>query len=261
MTVDEKVSYEKIQNFVTAVMNLNNPESPNPLTKKTHTEYFLFYQNHKTFIKPLTENLPKHSFKPTLDPESEKLAALVKEKRKKTYGDSKIENLLVHEYQKTNEKIEAKRKIKESYFPEDCTFKPKIKRGPVYSEEDFKDNFSLASDYRKLAFESSWTRTELLYNFFKIESEKKEKNSRTVEDADFERNMNECTFVPTLDKPKFQSCQVFETKGVAEVVNRMKKAREDNENSEKNKAKELPLMKFGIEFKHRNHGFEKNAKK
>ena len=85
-------------------------------------------------------------------------------------------------------------------MPNECTFKPKTKRGPKPTDELFSETASLASDYLKLISDKTQHRTEALYNFYKLEQEKKEKNMRTVDDIDIEKNMSECTFTPCLEK-------------------------------------------------------------
>jgi hypothetical protein len=242
---DTSVPLDKIQEFIVSIMNLNKSKSTLPV-KKIHKEYILMYNNKKKYVKTPTKPDSPFSFKPTLDETSQKIAAEVKQKRISDFGNDKIENILVNQHKKSQEEIEKKRKIKELDMPKDCTFKPKIERGPVYSEEDFRDSMSLASDYLKLSSENLSTRTEILYNFSKIKSERKDKISRTLEEMEYEKNMNECSFVPSLEKPKFISHPPNEAKGVAESIDRLKKARAD---SQTKSPQDLQPMKFGVESK------------
>lgn len=242
---------QKAKNFILSVMNLDT--NLNQQSKKQHLEYLDFYktrQNAPKTKKPRSSTPPGFSFRPILDENSEKIAASVKQKRTVNLGNDKIENILMYEYKKTVEKLQAVRKNHEQKKLEcpDCTFKPKINRGPKDFGDDFKDNFSLISDYMKMCGEKTGTRNEMLYLFSKLESEKKERFARTVEDMEIEKNMGECSFAPSLDKPKINLNVSTGVKGVAEVVERMRKARNEEE---KPQGEIFSPMKFGIDFKPR----------
>ncbi|OMJ82928.1 hypothetical protein SteCoe_16261 [Stentor coeruleus] len=245
------VSIEKAKNFIYAIVNLD--PNPSRLSKKQHLEYFDFYktrQNIPKTKKTRAQTPVGFLFRPVLDENSEKIAAGVMQKRTFNLGNAKIENILLHEYKKAIEKLENMKKDREQEqldCPE-CTFHPKTYRGPKILNEEFKDNFSLISDYMKLCGEKSGTRNEMLYWFSKVENEKKERLTRTVDDMEYEKNMGECSFNPSLDKPKISKRVVKEIKGVSENVERMRKARNEEE---KNQGENYGTMRFGIDFKPR----------
>lgn len=245
------VSIEKAKNFIYAIANLD--PNPSRLTKKQHLEYFDLYKTRENVpkIKKTRAQTPVgFSFRPVLDENSEKIAASVMQKRTFNLGNAKIENILLHEYKKAVEKLENMKKNREQEqldCPE-CTFHPKTHRGPKAFNEEFKDSFSLISDYMKLCGEKSGTRNEMLYWFSKVENEKKERLARTVDDMEYEKNMGECSFIPSLDKPKISKRVVNEIKGVSENVERMRKVRNEEE---KMHGESFEPMKFAIDVKPR----------
>ena len=243
---DSSIAFPKIQDFLQSVLNIS--KDPSQASNKLHLDYFSFYQTKKSKIKHTGQESEVYAFKPTLDSNSEKLAAEAKRRRIEKIGNNKIENILIIERQRAEEKIEALRELKSQDFPEECTFQPKITRGPQYSEEEFKDSMSLSSDYLRLASFVGGSRTSLLYNFSRLESERKERTTRTVEDMEIEKNMGECSFVPNMEKPRFNMKAPVEVKGTREMMERLQACRQD---TGKDGKKEITAMKFGIDHKPR----------
>lgn len=211
----------QIKSFISSILTPSSPKS-----QKQHLTYLQFYHN---FHKPAPSQLQKpiFSFKPSILPKSQKLAAIVNETRATNAANKKIEHILYTLHDKKLKKNEEKKKNIDLLISPECTFRPVTNRGPNIIEEDIKDNISLSSDYLRLLSENKFSRHEVLYSFSKVELERKEKASRTVEDWEIERNMGECSFVPDLDKPKIDWKAGNEAKGVEQALERMSRARED----------------------------------
>ena len=216
------VPIPQIKSFISSILSPSSPKS-----QKQHLAYLQFYHN---FHKPSSSvqiQKQNFSFKPSILPKSQKLAAIVNETRATNAANKKIEHILYTLHDKKLKKNEEKKNNFDSLISPECTFHPVTNRGPNIVEEDIKDNFSLSSDYLRLLSETKCSRHELLYSFSKVEQERKEKASRTVEDWEIERNMGECSFVPDMDKPKIDWKAGHEAKGVEQALERMTRGRED----------------------------------
>jgi len=185
-------------------MNLSKPDQSDPQKTKTQKTFSQLYENRKNKQhKP--DELPSpdktHTFKPKINQISKDLAKTVKSKRLTVYSSSKPEVVLNLINKEEKKRIEQKRGKIESEDLKPCTFKPVTYRGPkVQKEDQVPDNYSLSTDYLKTLSEKDQHRCDLLYNFSKVEQEKKTRTMRSVEDYDLEKNMTECTFTPNLEK-------------------------------------------------------------
>jgi hypothetical protein len=233
------VDLEKIKSFILDILILNHSLK----SHKIHVEFLKFYLNQKESSTP-ADSSPLPSFRPEIDAKSQKLAAVVNENRAANMGNKKIEHVLFNLHKEKLKKLQQRRETLEMIVSPECTFTPQTTRGPKLSEEEFKDSVSLSSDYLRLLNEKKISRNELLYSFNKVELERKEKMQRTSEDWEIERNMGECSFVPDLDKPKFDFKVRDEAKGIEQAIDRVRKARE-----EKKAEVFYPPMKFGVDFK------------
>ena len=197
---DSKLLISAINGLLLSIMNLSKsiPQSK----AKPSQEYKILYENrkNKTEEKQPMPVVKSYTFKPSLNSVTEEMAKIIKSKRSAEFNETRPEKVLEMIEKSAKEKLEKRRNNEQSELPTDCTFKPKTKRGPRMDGEVFTENASLASDYLKLSSERKEHRTELLYNFSKLEQERKERLARTVEDIDIEQNMAECTFTPCLEK-------------------------------------------------------------
>ena len=234
------IDLEKIKSFILDILTLNHSIK----SHKIHVEFLKFYHNHQEPSPRGDSSQFTPSFKPEIDHKSQKLAAIVNETRASNMGNKKIEHVLYNLHQEKLKKLEQRRKTLEMIISPECTFQPQTIRGPKINEEEFKDSASLSSDYLRMLAENKMTRNEVLYNFNKVKVERKEKIQRTSEDWEFERNMGECSFVPDLDKPKFDLKSKEEARGAEEAIDRVRKVREERKSEVS-----FPQMKFGIDLK------------
>ncbi|OMJ89200.1 hypothetical protein SteCoe_8676 [Stentor coeruleus] len=197
---NKKISPAKAKELFLDILNLTQPLTPNSI--KIHLEFKTLSDNKKSQRKSRKTSLKikSHAFSPTLNSVSKELFKNVKAKRIMNYNAFRPEMVLEIIEKEANLKMEKKRKEQNSKLPEDCTFRPKTKRGPIISEEDLSESASLSSNYLKMLSEGSINKTKLLYNFSKLEKERKEMTFRTIDEADIEKNMSECTFSPSLEK-------------------------------------------------------------
>lgn len=197
---EAKTTSEKIKNFLLGLMNLAKDD---PGSLKIHKEFKVLYDNRKNRqVKPVEITKPNKTctFKPKINSVSKDLAKVVKSKRMTVYSSSKPEIVLGLISKEEKKAIEKKREKNEMEDLKPCTFKPTTHRGPKIQEEHFADNFSLSTDYLKILSDKDQHRCDMLYNFSKIEQEKKVRTMRSIEDCDLEKNMSECTFTPNLEK-------------------------------------------------------------
>lgn len=198
-TPDSKLPIDPIRSLLLSIMSLNKESQ-----KKVQSDYKTFYENRKNKPKnnKKSSNIAKPTFKPSLNSVTEEIAKAIKAKRSSEFNETKPEKVLEMIEKAANLKLEELRKKKQNEMPSECTFQPTTKRGPRFPEESYTEIGSLASNYIKLSAEKREHRADLLYNFSKIEQEKKEKQARTIEDIEIEQNMSECTFTPCLDKKR-----------------------------------------------------------
>lgn len=234
------IDLEKIKSFILDILTLNHSIK----SHKIHVEFLKFYHNQQEPSPRGASSQFTPSFKPEIDHKSQKLAAIVNETRASNMGNKKIEHVLYNLHQEKLKKLEQRRKTLEMFINPECTFQPQTTRGPKISEEEFKDSASLSSDYLRMLAENKMTRNEVLYNFNKLKVERKEKIQRTSEDWEYERNMGECSFVPDLDKPKFDLKVKEEARGAEEAIDRVRKVREERKSEVS-----FPQMKFGLDLK------------
>lgn len=201
-TEESKSSAEKIKTFLLNLMNLSKPDQSDSL--KTQKAFAQLYDNRKSKQnKPDEPQNPEKTFtfKPKINSISKDLAKTVKSKRLTVYSSAKPEVVLNLISKEEKKQIDKKREKIESEDLKPCTFKPVTYRGPkVKTEDQLADNCSLSTDYLKILSEKDQHRCDLLYNFSKLEQEKKSRTMRSVEDYDLEKNMTECTFTPNLEK-------------------------------------------------------------
>lgn len=228
----DKVDSNSIKQFLLSVMNFSKPSDGH--FKNAFVEFRRFYENRRDRIDP-DKNLKKplnFAFKPEINPFSLELARIVKEKRMNSYSTDKPEKVLQLIQKSAKDKLKEERERMKDKGLEDCTFRPQTVRGPLYSEESWTDSESLASNYLKLLNEGQKHRCDLLYSFSKIESEKKEKEMRSVDDMEIEKNMGECTFTPNLEKRLLKNQKDSEVKGVKKVIEKLRQKNKSREKSE-----------------------------
>lgn len=211
---NKKISPAKTKELFLDILNLSQPLTPNSI--KIHLDLKVLSDNKKSQRKSRKTSLKikSHAFSPTLNSVSKELFKNVKAKRIMNYNAFRPEMVLEMIEKEANLKMEKKRKELNAKLPEDCTFRPKTKRGPMILDEDFNESTSLASNYLKMLSEGSYNRGKILYNFSKLEQERKEMIFRTVDEADIEKNMSECTFSPSLEK----SCHRKTVSPIARIV-------------------------------------------
>mmetsp|Transcript_12550 Transcript_12550/g.12620 ORF Transcript_12550/g.12620 Transcript_12550/m.12620 type:complete len:322 (-) Transcript_12550:25-990(-) len=203
---------------------------------KLHRVFYMFYENrtnqtHHSNINPTYKNKVEYSFRPQINKDSSKMADGVKLRRTESLGSKKChEDLLISEKQKIDEKINKLKKVYEQENRKECTFKPSINKKPVYKMAEKNPKDTLAEEYKKISEDPSVHRSVALYNLSEVERKRKEKLARTAEELEIEKAQAECTFTPNLEKPILnENADLLEKKGVAETVNRMRRAREEQE--------------------------------
>ena len=115
-----------------------------------------------------------------------------------SYSTARPEKVLLMIDKEAKKKIDEKRKKVENDEVNKCSFCPKVRRGPKFEDGILTDSQSLVNDYFRILEDSEHHRCDVLFSFSKVEQEKKEKMMRSVEEADIERNMSECTFTPDI---------------------------------------------------------------
>ncbi|CAG9315007.1 unnamed protein product [Blepharisma stoltei] len=203
---------------------------------KLHRVFYMFYENrtnqtHHSNINPTYKNRVEYTFRPQINKDSSKMADGVKLRRTESLGTNKShEDYLISEKQKVDEKINKLKKEYEHENRKECTFKPSINKKPAYKMAEKNPKDTLSEEYKKISEDPNVHRSVALYNLSEIERKRKEKLARTAEELEIEKAQAECTFTPKLEKPILnESADLLEKKGVAETVNRMRRAREEQE--------------------------------
>ena len=212
-TPDMTVSLEKSESQQFGVFVDSNFSVTKDDVLRIHKVFISFYENRQLstqIIKQLQGE--EFSFKPRLNPGTESLAKEV-QKRAGSLFSQKREEYLQEEKKKTQEKIEKIKKEKEEKEAKDCTFRPNIKKSASKTE--------IASDSH---------RTLSLYEKSKDIKEKKEQQMKTLLEQEIEKNMNECTFAPKIEKAKIkENNEILYSKSVQQQLLRMQKARDEQE--------------------------------
>lgn len=251
------VSKENLKTFVLAVMDcyISNEAGDNEASNLTtsigklvdgefvllknevnrlHRAFYMFYENrssHKTSTKKYKSKV-EYSFRPQIDEASLKLAENVRTNRTQETGSrTKHEDYLISEKQKLQDKLEQLKKELQKKETEECTFKPTVTEMPSYQMAKKEPKDSLSQDYKKLSEEHKSThRTELLYNLSGSQKRRKEQLAKTGEELEAQKDKEECTFAPKIEKPTvYEETDLYEKKGVNEFINKLQKGRRNKE--------------------------------
>jgi hypothetical protein len=210
-------SPSKVKEFLLVIQNLSHPND-----SKLFFEYKLLTDNRK-----LSKDFPKQkislnfSFKPEINPVSLDLAKTVRGKRMNSYSTARPEKVLLIIQKEADKKVEEQRKKAENDAFLKCSFRPKTSRGPCLEDEFWSESNSLACDYFKILNEKQH-RCEILFDFSKVEQERKEKGRRTADDFEIERNMGECTFTPDIHKKLKEGASTERTRQKIRILPKQK---------------------------------------
>lgn len=213
--------------------------------KKIHRTFELWYENrlsvtNKSYLNRSFKHNEDFSFHPQLNKSSSKLASDYRKKRSDSAGPhNQYIEYLINEKKKTLEKNEKLKREKEEQEYESCTFRPKTTSIPSTSRAGSTTRSnkreSLSEEYLKTVSDPSAKihRTDVLYQFSKVAQDKKTKRIRNPEDVEIEKNKDECTFAPDIKASSKSvtnlSISASEAKGVSQLIERLRKARADNE--------------------------------
>lgn len=185
----------KLKDFLLLIQNLEDIKNA-----KLYFEYKPLVEIRKKLSQSSKEE--KFSltfpFKPEINQVSLEKAKIVRDKRMNSYSTARPEKVLLMIDKESKKKIDEKRKKVENDEINQCSFCPKVRRGPKFEDGILTDSQSLVNDYFRILEESEHHRCDVLFSFSKVEQEKKEKMMRSVEEADIEKNMSECTFTPDI---------------------------------------------------------------
>ncbi|OMJ69659.1 hypothetical protein SteCoe_32555 [Stentor coeruleus] len=167
----------------------------------------------------------------------------INEGRKKS--DTRHEDMLIMEKTRLQEKWENIRQIKLSEEISECTFQPRITRGPQTISNSSDLNDSNVSHYSLYSETKSHTqrRNDILYDYSKIFNQQRHNSTKNHLEHDFSNELNGCTFKPKLKK-RIKAEEVPEAKGVKELIGRLRKARKAIDYK---KDKEEKPFVFGLE--------------
>ncbi|OMJ88054.1 hypothetical protein SteCoe_10128 [Stentor coeruleus] len=246
---NENVTYANLQTFFICLMNYRDPsirshQGPNNMGILCEGIFCVnppeILKIHRYFSTLFEER--SHPKKQSLNNSFENTS--FSEVRKKT--DTKYEDMLILEKARLQEKWENIRQKRLSEEVSECTFQPRIKRGPrtIASSSDLNDsNVSQYSFYSETKSQSQ-RRNDILYDYSKVFNQQRHNSTKHHFDLDSSNEVRGCTFKPKLAK-RVKVEEVPEAKGVKELINRLRNARKTKE-PKKQENEEKPFV-FGLE--------------
>ena len=222
----EYCSKDSILAFVLAVMGFYEESLSNWDIKSTvlnpkevakiHKKFELFYSNRASAasgksISKAEKEQNKYSFQPQIGVISSRLSESSKTLQR---YNGKIEDSLIAEKEKVNRKLDELRLKKEVEVMEECSFNPMIEQMPeefrIYGNTDKDD---LATEYFKLANNPEFEKQHkgiFLHNLSKVYKDKKEVIKSIAKGKEIEKELENCTFAPHLEKRIFPEDDMLE---------------------------------------------------
>ena len=180
---------------------------------KLHKAFYSFYENHRILAKTIKAVASEgFTHRPQLSQESENLA----KKRREEIGEIWTQKRMDYFIQEKQKLLQKSAKVKEEKAQEElskCTFRPKI----LTQKSSKSPEKSKTTD--------SEHRTLTLYEKSKVIKEKQIKSSQEIE---LEKNLAECTFAPKIKRTKLkEEADGLYSRSVQKNLIRLQKAREE----------------------------------
>ena len=151
---------------------------------------------------------------------------VIQDSKRAPISGKKLLTTKLNSISKAQQRIEKIKQEKKQKFDQECTFKPK----------------RLTSTKSSSNLQSNVRTTERLYNLAKKGQEKEELFEKKREELQRQREEAECTFKPSLQKSTSMSAikNPYWSKNVDETVNRLKQARKQQEEKQRQLSRGVP---------------------